>query len=92
MPIGGWFPDDGRQLLAHDSAGAWHVVDLTTGVVRAAAGLQPTNTVAGWSSDGRAAFATRVPQVPARLERADLTTGVRTFVRELAPRTALAST
>jgi hypothetical protein len=76
---------DGRQLLAHDSAGAWHVVDLATGVARAAAGLQPTDTVAGWSSDGRAAFATRVPQVPARLERVDLQTGARTLVRELAP-------
>jgi len=52
---------DGRQLLAHDWGGAWHVVDLATGMVRAAAGRQPTDTVAGWSSDGRAACATRVP-------------------------------
>ena len=49
------------------------------------AGLQPTDIVAGWSNDGRAAFATRVPQVPARLERIDLQTGNRTLVRELAP-------
>jgi serine/threonine protein kinase/Tol biopolymer transport system component len=83
--IGAALSADGRQLLAHDSAGAWHVVDLTTGIVRAAAGLQPADTVAGWSSDGRAAFATRVPQVPARLERVDLHTGVRTLVRVLAP-------
>jgi hypothetical protein len=83
--IGAALSADGRQLLAQDTAGAWHVVDLTTGAPRAAAGLRPTDTVAGWSADGRAAFATRVPQVPARLERVDLQTGVRTLVRELAP-------
>jgi hypothetical protein len=76
---------NGQQLLARDAGGAWHVVDLTTGVMRAAAGLQPADNVTGWSSDGRAVFAARIPQVPARLERVDLQTGVRTLVRELAP-------
>ena len=38
-------------------------------MLRPAAGLQPTDVVAGWSSDGSAVFVARVPQVPAMLER-----------------------
>jgi serine/threonine protein kinase len=76
---------DGRLLLGQDANRAWQVVDLASGSLRAAAGLQPTDVVAGWSNDGSAAFVARVPQVPARLERVNLRTGVRTFIRELAP-------
>jgi hypothetical protein len=39
----------------------------------------------GWSNDGSAAFVARVQEIPARLERVNLQTGVRTFIRELAP-------
>ena len=53
--------------------------------MRAAAGLQPTDVVAGWSNDSSAAFVAGVPQVPARPERVNLQTGVRAFIRELAP-------
>jgi dipeptidyl aminopeptidase/acylaminoacyl peptidase len=76
---------DGRLLLGQDSKNTWQVVDLTSGALRAAAGLQPTDIVAGWSNDGSAAFVARVRQVPARLERVNLQSGVRTFIRELAP-------
>ena len=76
---------NGRHLLGQDSNRTWQVVDLTSGELRAAAGLQPTDLVVGWSNDGTAAFVARVAQVPARLERVNLQTGVRTFIRELAP-------
>ena len=76
---------NGRLLLGQDSNRTWQVVDLASGALRAAAGLQPTDSVAGWSNDGTAAFVARLPQVPARLERVNLQTGVRTFIRELAP-------
>jgi hypothetical protein len=83
--VGAALPADGRLLLGQDSNRTWQIVDLASGTLRAAAGLQPTDGAAGWSSDGTAAFVARVPQVPARLERVDLQTGVRTFIRELAP-------
>ena len=76
---------DGRLLLGQDSNRTWQVVDLASGALRAAVGLQPTDSVAGWSNDGTAAFVARIPQVPARLERVNLQTGIRTFIRELAP-------
>jgi len=83
--VGAALSVDGRLLLGQDSNRTWQIVDLASGTLRAAAGLQPTDGAAGWSSDGTAAFVARVPQVPARLERVDLQTGVRTFIRELAP-------
>ena len=83
--VGAALSADGRLLLGQDSNRTWQIVDLASGTLRAAAGLQPTDGAAGWSSDGTAAFVARVPQVPARLERVDLQTGVRTFKRELAP-------
>jgi len=52
----------------------------------AARGLQIGDLVAGWSRDGGAAFVTAAWwNLPARLERVDLTTGARTLIRELAP-------
>jgi hypothetical protein len=83
--VGAALSADGRLLLGQDSNRTWQIVDLASGTLRAAAGLQPTDGAAGWSRDGTAAFVARVPQVPARLERVDLQTGVRTFLRELAP-------
>ena len=83
--VGAALSVDGRFLLGQDSNHTWQVVDLASGMLRPTAGLQPTDVAAGWSSDGSAAFVARVPQVPARLERVNLQTGVRTFIRELAP-------
>ena len=83
--VGAALSVDGRLLLGQDSNRTWQIVDLASGMLRPAAGLQPTDVVAGWSSDGSAVFVARVPQVPARLERVNLQTGVRTFIRELAP-------
>jgi hypothetical protein len=76
---------NGRLLLGQDSNRTWQVVDLASGAQRSAPGLQPTDVVTGWSTDGTAAFVARLPQVPARLERVNLQTGARTFIRELAP-------
>ena len=73
--VGAALSVNGRHLLGQDSNRTWQVVDLTSGALRAAAGLQPTDVVAGWSNDGTAAFVARVPQVPARLERVNLQTG-----------------
>ena len=83
--VGAALSVDGRHLLGQDANRTWQVVDLRSGALRAAAGLQPTDVVAGWSNDGAAAFAARVPEVPARLERVNLQTGVRTLIRELGP-------
>jgi len=54
-------------------------------VSRAVQGLTAADTVISWSADGGSLFVRRGTDVPARLERVDLATGVRTFVKELAP-------
>ena len=41
--------------------------------------------MARWTADGRGFLANRWSEVPARLERIDLATGRRDFVRRLAP-------
>jgi serine/threonine protein kinase len=76
---------DGRRLLAKDVAGAWQVVELSNGAMEAARGLEAADLVAGWSRDASAAFASRIIEVPSRLDRVDLRTGTRTRLRELAP-------
>jgi hypothetical protein len=83
--VGATLSADGQHLLCQDSKNTWQVVDLASGALRVAAGLQPTDIVAGWTNDGIAVFVARVRQVPARLERVNLQSGVRTFIRELAP-------
>jgi hypothetical protein len=83
--VGAALSVDGRRLLGQDSSRTWQIVDLASGTLRAAAGLQPSDVASGWSNDGSAVFVARVPEVPARLERVNLQTGARTFIRELAP-------
>jgi eukaryotic-like serine/threonine-protein kinase len=48
--------------------------------------LNPYDEVIRWSKDSRSLYICRNGQVPLQIERFDLATGKRTFVRELAPR------
>ena len=78
--IGQHVSPDGRSLLAQGSDGLWQVVALETGKAVAARGLRRGDIVAGWSSDGGAAFVTTEWwKVPSRLERVNLTSGTRTL-------------
>ena len=47
--------------------------------------MSAADVVKAWSDDGRSVFVAAGFSVPARIERVDITTGARTFVRELAP-------
>ena len=76
---------DGQTIVGTDASGAWHFYPVSGAVSRAVPGLTAADTLISWSADGGSLFVRRGTDVPARLERVDLATGARTFVKELAP-------
>jgi dipeptidyl aminopeptidase/acylaminoacyl peptidase len=85
-------PDE-RTLLTKSLTGSYEVRGVGSDQASAARGLTATDRPIGWSADGSAVVVTTGGQIPARVERVDVTTGARTFLRELAPpdRTGLTS-
>jgi DNA-binding beta-propeller fold protein YncE len=81
----GWPAPDGRTILVATTSGAWQVVDVAGGPPRNVAGDHAIDRMVGWSRDSRAIFAVAGRVVPARIDRIDLSTGVRTRVREVMP-------
>ena len=75
---------DGTTALAQTGDGAIVVFDLRDGTSRPT-DLPGDTVLSGWTPDSREAFIGRPGLVPQRLERMDLRTGRRTFVREFAP-------
>lgn len=78
-PDGGWIatgPDgEGRGALLPVAGGeAWPIL-----------GLQPGDSIVRWTGDGLALLVVRRQQLPARLERLDLTTGARALIANLEP-------
>lgn len=82
---GGFVSPDGKEILVQDAAGQFFIDALTGGPARTVPGLGSDDVIIRWSADGLAVFVFGDSQVPARIERVDLLTGRRTFVRELAP-------
>src|SRR5271165_2550131 len=84
---------DGKQVLARGPEGKYSIYPITGGEPRPAPGLAETDIISQWSVDGRSVLAYRRAEIPARLERVDLTTGRRTLFKEFAPadRTGLLS-
>jgi eukaryotic-like serine/threonine-protein kinase len=76
---------DGKEILVEEAAGKFFIYSLAGGPAREVPGLGPGDVVIRWSPDGRSVFVFGVSQVPARVERVELSTGRRTFVREIAP-------
>lgn len=76
---------DGKGVLIQDAAGRFFIYSLTGGTPRAVGGLAAGDSIIRWSPDGSSVFVFDNSQVPARVERVELSTGHRTFVREFAP-------
>ncbi|MEI6669872.1 MAG: serine/threonine-protein kinase [Acidobacteriota bacterium] len=76
---------DGRTLLLLKTSGAKQVYVIGGTAATDALGIVATDVPKAWSRDGRSVFVQAGIVVPARIERVDLGTGVRTLVRELAP-------
>jgi eukaryotic-like serine/threonine-protein kinase len=76
---------DGQSLVAAKPDGTRVLFGVSDQRTRPLPGLTGRDEIAAWSDDGAALFVYSSTAVPARLERVDMVSGNRTFVRELAP-------
>ena len=76
---------DGHQIVVRESAGGLLVYPAKGGEGRAAPGATVQDSVIRWSGDGRSVLVYRQEEVPARVERLDISTGKRQLVRTLGP-------
>ncbi len=76
---------DGRTLLLTLPDASFQLASIDGGHVQPVAGLRTDDVVIAWSRDSRSVFVQRELDVPAIIERVELTTGQRTVVRQLAP-------
>ena len=87
VPVGvrvALFSADGRSLAGATPEGAWRLYPIDGGAPSDLNVVAAADEPVGWSTDGRAVIvATRT--TPARLERVELSTGVRRVLRELRP-------
>jgi hypothetical protein len=76
---------DGQTLLLTLQDGSRQVSSIDGGPARPIAALRPGDRHIAWSRDSQAVYVQRGLEVPAIVDRIDLTTGARTTVRQLAP-------
>jgi hypothetical protein len=79
---------DSRTLLTYGVDGSWRLVPMAGGPSRPARGLIDGDYVIAWARDGRSVFvvvAATTTKTSMRIERVDLTSGARLFVREIVP-------
>jgi hypothetical protein len=76
---------DGNSIIARDADGKFSIYSMTGGTQRPVNGLTPDDAVIRWNSEGRSLLVYRRAQVPARIERLDLSTGKRVLVKEITP-------
>jgi Tol biopolymer transport system component len=82
----GLISPDGNSILVRDADfGKFSIYPATGGPAKPVPGAAPDDEMIRWSADGRSVLTYRRGQVPARVERLDLATGKRVFVRQLAP-------
>jgi hypothetical protein len=84
-PIRALVAPDNRTLAVGFSDGSARILPADGGPLRSVPNLVTTDRVVAWSHDGTALFFVQNSDVPAKLERVDVATGKRTFVRSLAP-------
>jgi hypothetical protein len=80
-----WVTMDSRTLLVRGVDRSWRFMPTAGGPSRAARGLTEGDFITGWATDGHSVFVYDDSQIPIRIERVDLTSGTRRFVREAAP-------
>jgi len=76
---------DGNSILARDADGTFSIYAVAGGPPKPVPGTAPDDEVIHWSSYGQSVLIYRRGEVPARVERLDLSTGKRVLVRQLAP-------
>ena len=76
---------DGNSIIARDADGKFSIYSMTGSAQRPVNGLTPDDAVIRWNSEGRSLLVYRRAQVPARIERLDLSSGKRVLVKEIAP-------
>lgn len=76
---------DGSSILVREMDEQFSIYPANGGSPKLVPGAFADDEVVRWSRDGRSLLVNQKGKVPARLERLDLTTGKRTFVKELAP-------
>jgi len=81
----GWSARDSRTVLARMGERDWQLFDGSGGPGRLVPGDHANDEVVGWSRDARSVFVRASTEVPAQIDRIDLTTGARTHVREIMP-------
>jgi eukaryotic-like serine/threonine-protein kinase len=79
----GLISPDGNSILARGAEGKFSI--YSGNAQRAVPGLTTNDEVIRWNLDARSLLVYRRAQVPARIERLDLSTGKRDLVREIAP-------
>jgi hypothetical protein len=82
--VNAWVTTDNRTLLTWGVDSSWRLMPVAGGPSRPARGLTDADLLIAWARDGRSVFV-RASALPARIERVDLTSGARLFVREIAP-------
>jgi hypothetical protein len=81
----GFVSPDGRLIVAQSSKGELLLYPSEGGEARPVPGAEPNDTVVRWSGDGRSLLVFKNWEVPARLQRIELSSGKRQFVRSLGP-------
>jgi Tol biopolymer transport system component len=76
---------DGRTLLLTLPDGTFQLASIDGGAVQPVVGLRTEDIRIAWGRDSRSVFVQRGLEVPAIVERVELTTGRRTVVRQVAP-------
>jgi dipeptidyl aminopeptidase/acylaminoacyl peptidase len=75
---------DGKRILARKPEGLW-IYPVGGGSPVPVAGTQSTDRVIRWGRDGKSALVITVGEVPARIERLDLSSGKREPFRTVGP-------
>ncbi|HEY3172811.1 MAG TPA: protein kinase [Thermoanaerobaculia bacterium] len=81
----GCISPDGRTIAALGPERRIMLYPTEPGEPRPAPGLLPDELPIRWTADGRAIWAFRQNEAPARIYRVDMTTGVRSLWKELTP-------
>jgi serine/threonine protein kinase/Tol biopolymer transport system component len=81
----GFVSPDGRLIVARSSQGGLFIFPAEGGEGKPVAGAEPNDTVVRWNPDGRSLLVFKNWEVPARLQRIEISSGKRQVVRSLGP-------
>jgi eukaryotic-like serine/threonine-protein kinase len=83
--VNGVVTPDGKRILGCDKKAVCYLYPLDGSTPVLSHGVGPDDQFAGWSADAGSILVRPGNSIPARLEKIDIASGKRTFVRELAP-------